>query len=605
MLQSLIRYSERRGLLARPGYAAKRARWAIDVNPAGKASVVEIGNLDTKKNPGELFRQAPNLSQPEIKAGGKGCRHFLLDNAAVVALLDGEGDDKLAAKHEYFAGLLRSASRVVPRLEPLATLMESDEEVARLRQKLVEAGAKPTDNVTFSFSTRRVVDEDDWHDWWDSFRRSLAKRPAGAGSDMLCLLSGEPAPPKLTHDKIKFLSDVGGLSMGDVLPAFKQDAFRSYGLTQAENAAMSEEMAKAYVVALNDLLDRNSKRFPGLKVVYWFEPRPGADEVEASRVEEVGEDLLDRLDSGSPLSEDDEATQEAGVETKIEKILDSIESGDLPAELAGARYSVLTLSANSGRVMVRDWNEGTLGQLKKSIDLWFKDLAITRRDGKGLAAPPKFWALLYAIVREQEDFHPPLVNKMWNAALTGQPIPEEARARLLERLRVDITTDQSLRHAALGLLRASINRDLRRSGAPEETWMPEALQEDRPSNAYHCGRLMAVLAYLQYRALGDVGAGVVQRYYGSASTTPALVLGRLVQLAQHHLTKLAKPDRGYFQNRIGSVMSRISEIPKTLNLEEKSEFALGYYHENAYRKPIVADDPADETDSETLEQETA
>ncbi len=35
---------------------------------------------------------------------------------------------------------------------------------------------------------------------------------------------------------------------------------------------------------------------------------------------------------------------------------------------------------------------------------------------------------------------------------------------------------------------------------------------------------MAVLAELQKAALKDVGAGVVQRYYAAASTTPALVL---------------------------------------------------------------------------------
>ena len=36
---------------------------------------------------------------------------------------------------------------------------------------------------------------------------------------------------------------------------------------------------------------------------------------------------------------------------------------------------------------------------------------------------------------------------------------------------------------------------------------------------------MALLAAIQEVALGDVGAGVVQRYYAAASTTPALVLG--------------------------------------------------------------------------------
>ncbi len=52
------------------------------------------------------------------------------------------------------------------------------------------------------------------------------------------------------------------------------------------------------------------------------------------------------------------------------------------------------------------------------------------------------------------------------------------------------------------------------------------LNESHPHPAYQCGRLMAVLAKLQKSALGDVGAGIVQRYYAAASSTPALVLGR-------------------------------------------------------------------------------
>ena len=35
-----------------------------------------------------------------------------------------------------------------------------------------------------------------------------------------------------------------------------------------------------------------------------------------------------------------------------------------------------------------------------------------------------------------------------------------------------------------------------------------------------CGRLFAVFDRLQYLALGGVNAGVVERYYASASTTP-------------------------------------------------------------------------------------
>ena len=67
--------------------------------------------------------------------------------------------------------------------------------------------------------------------------------------------------------------------------------------------------------------------------------------------------------------------------------------------------------------------------------------------------------------------------------------------------------------------------------------MTECLNPESHDPAYLCGRLFAVFDRLQYLALGGVNAGVVERYYASASTTPALVMGRLFRNAQFHLAK--------------------------------------------------------------------
>ena len=67
--------------------------------------------------------------------------------------------------------------------------------------------------------------------------------------------------------------------------------------------------------------------------------------------------------------------------------------------------------------------------------------------------------------------------------------------------------------------------------------MTECLNPESRDPAYLCGRLFAVFDRLQYLALGGVNAGVVERYYASASVTPALVMGRLFRNAQFHLAK--------------------------------------------------------------------
>lgn len=120
--------------------------------------------------------------------------------------------------------------------------------------------------------------------------------------------------------------------------------------------------------------------------------------------------------------------------------------------------------------------------------------------------------------------------------------------------------------------------------------MTPALDPNHPSKAYHCGRLMYLLANIQEAALGsDINAGVVQRYYGAASSTPALVLGRLTRLSQSHLSKISSDKPGlaiYLERQIAAVWNALGkDLPKTLTLEEQSLFALGYYQQLGYKKP--------------------
>ena len=111
------------------------------------------------------------------------------------------------------------------------------------------------------------------------------------------------------------------------------------------------------------------------------------------------------------------------------------------------------------------------------------------------------------------------------------------------------------------------------------------LNKEHPEPAYQCGRLLAMLANLQRSALGNVGAGVVQRYYVAASQTPGLTLGRLVANAQNHLNKLEGGLTYWYEDQIGEIMSRIRDrIPATLDLEGQGLFALGYYQQIASRK---------------------
>lgn len=548
-----------------PGFARKTVKWAITCTEDGRfTGIVPLG-----EGKGRTFDRCPNLSQPELVGGGEPRAHFLVEGLPTVALyLDGKAEDeerdKFADKHEYFVNLLRLASSNAAYLNAAANLLSDPDSLDAIRAELTRLKAKPTESATVIIDGINPVERDEWRAWWRAFRLTL-RSPKTNGAKMRCLVTGELMEPAATHPKIKGLAGVGGLGTGDCLVGFDKQAFQSYGLEQSANAAMSEETATAYTETLNRLIAEKGAKLGNTLAVYWY--------TESVAVED---------DPLAWLREPPEQTA-AGAELKAHALLTAIREGKRP-DLANNRYVALLLSGQAGRVMVREVMQGAFEALATNVESWFGDLAIVARDGKGLASMPKLFSLLSAIeflslngniVRDISDVPAPLIREMWRAALADNRIPDSAMSRTLARVRSDYVTGNPPLENRFALLKAHLIRK-------GDTHMQPYLNPEHPHPAYHCGRLLAVLARLQWAALGDVGAGVVQRYYTAASQTPGLILGRLTANAKNHLNKLEGGLAYWYENQIADVMSRIRDnVPKTLTLEEQSLFALGYYQQLA------------------------
>jgi CRISPR-associated protein Csd1 len=87
----------------------------------------------------------------------------------------------------------------------------------------------------------------------------------------------------------------------------------------------------------------------------------------------------------------------------------------------------------------------------------------------------------------------------------------------------------------------------------------------------------------QKDAIGKgINAGISDKYFGSASATPATVFPILLRLYRHHKSKLQKEREGkaiYIDIKIQEVMDGLETFPAHLNLEEQGMFVLGYYHQ--------------------------
>jgi CRISPR-associated protein Csd1 len=110
------------------------------------------------------------------------------------------------------------------------------------------------------------------------------------------------------------------------------------------------------------------------------------------------------------------------------------------------------------------------------------------------------------------------------------------------------------------------------------------LDSQNTAPAYLCGRLLAVIEETQRLAIPGAKATVVDRFYGTASSAPASVFGRLLRGVQPHLAKLKRDRPGTFhalQRRLEDIQAGLSGFPRVLTLQEQGLFALGYYHQRA------------------------
>lgn len=118
-----------------------------------------------------------------------------------------------------------------------------------------------------------------------------------------------------------------------------------------------------------------------------------------------------------------------------------------------------------------------------------------------------------------------------------------------------------------------------------------ALNEQSTSTAYQLGRLFAVLEKLQEEA-GNTG--LRERYFQSASTTPAVIFPTLLHLAQHHIAKSEWGKNSDY--RISAILQNVTEFPVTLSTEDQGRFILGYYHQrqDLYTKKTKEDEKTED-----------
>lgn len=570
MLQALIAYAERENL-GDPDFEAVGVRWLIPLDRSGHLAgdpIPLVGNPGDKK-PRPKTMSRPFTSPNELNQGTKS--HFLCDTLERATLfLDPKAAGKTEARrtqHRYFQSLLEEAARDKPAeaagLNAVVAFLRDSAATAHLHAALTAAKAKPSDNATFAVEGVNLIELPLLKTWWRERRQG---RVAAAESRELrvCIATGELAETLDTTEKIKGVP--GGLATGTNLISFDKDSFCSFGLEQAQNAALSPPAELKIRSALNALVAKSRTQglvFNDTVHLHWTR-------------QPLEHDPFDLLTTADPEA--------------VAALLKSVREGRQLAALDANAFYALSLSGNGARIVVRDWLESTVPEVERNIADWFTDLAITDPDGSGVRRGFKFGALLYGMVRaELDELSPVLPTQLLHGALCGRAIslPQAALAAALRRQQLD--QDNKLNSARLALIKACLLRSPNsqiNNPPSKDKPMTECLNPESRDAAYLCGRLFAVFDRLQYLAQGSVNAGVVERYYASASVTPALVMGRLFRNAQFHLAKTEGGVATNVNKDFETIATALgNQFPAALDLEGQGRFALGYYHQKAeYRR---------------------
>jgi CRISPR-associated protein Csd1 len=90
------------------------------------------------------------------------------------------------------------------------------------------------------------------------------------------------------------------------------------------------------------------------------------------------------------------------------------------------------------------------------------------------------------------------------------------------------------------------------------------------------------LEKIQQEASPAINATIKDRFWGAASATPKIVFPQLLNLKNHHISKMSSQGKAiFFEKLVGSIMDQIDSMGfKThFTLDEQGLFTIGYYHQ--------------------------
>ena len=612
ILQRLHELSVRKGLLEDPSFIQREVACRIDIGPNGEylgihdlRERIELPSKSKKGAPRSVLNNGRSMFVPvrpvvwdekisrwkatDPAANGKEKPSvYLADTLArvlpLIQLIPAEQKEKFDAQRSTFWRFLSFATNSLGEKEaqPIIAFREKlDDELfqERLCSDVERLGLTTSNICTLALQSDRgqtLLDSKAHCDFWRSFFEADSISQQDGQFSGLCQVTGKVGPiGESVKSRLKGLVSIG--CRADAYLVTGLGSADSYNLNGAQSAMVSEEGVNSFTRAANALIgndlgnQKTSYRIGDVLLLFWTRQDSPTD------VFNLFEPSLD----------------------DVSFLLQSALSGKSPiATAADDAFYLLMLSGNSARVVVRDYIEIPLTKVRSNLAAWFQDLCIAEIGNESFGKPTSLfplWMLASATALDSDAVAPDTPSRLAFAAIQNRPIPDSILSACLRRLRAEGA--KGFRAARMALIKLIL---IRRGVA-----MTEVLNEDEKHPAYLYGRLLSVFEQIQYAALGDINANVVDKFYGVFSAAPALVFNRLFNNAQNHLRKLRGERPGTFVSLDRRLTELVSELPPTppssqLSMLDQGRFALGYYHQRAKQFEAIAERKAEKA-SKALE----
>jgi len=579
VLKELVEAAERfraEGHLLPVAYKPKRPQWVVNLSGGEAYLEGPYKSEDVRAWPAPDRQRSGRPSEGNLKP------YLLIDDARhVFGKADPGREDEARLLHRSYLDLLEDAwkSTRVPELAEVLEFLRGPDAAS------VAEPVGPRDLVAFRVNGSDPGMTPKVQEFWAYYlAKELALETPGQ-----CSTCGRPG------EVLRILPrEVVILGQKCQLISFNRGAFCSFGKEQNANAPLCFRCASSAVDAL-DYLTRaerhrrvlvSSAKGSPLKnqlAVFWLKrPVVGCAGDRSYDLEDLLGALLE--DSRGQIGPPPELAQlqaMLGVAWTAE---------DQALNLKDNQFYLAVLSANQGRLVVREWLAVSIGKLRDNLNAFLQATRLV--DPTGSECRPQS---IPSMVRSLGGEHPNLVRGLLRTALLGFPPPPGLLEAAVARFRVPtVLRDRQLLHTLAAAIKLGLTHRRR------EARSMEALSPDRKTAAYFCGRLLAVLEEAQQRASGwRLDSTLADRFYGAASTAPAVTLPLLLARAQSsHLPKIRKENRGYVlvQRLLEEILTALGGsggFPRVLSLPEQAEFALGFYHQRAALRAGRAQGPGE------------